>query len=54
MPGFLLSSLVTHLLAPVGITALGNCHVKQLPLIILNKFPRDRVVCAQQALSQVK
>ena len=33
-PQFLLNVLVSFLLAPSGITALGSCHVKQLLLIV--------------------
>lgn len=51
---FLLSPLTTHLLAPFGVTASGSCHVKQLPLIILDRCPGHKAVCVQQALSQVK
>ena len=41
---FLVSFLVSLLLAPAGTAFSGGCDVKQLPLIVSNKCPKDITV----------
>lgn len=50
---FPLSSLISLLSIPTGITISGSCSIKQLPLGFFNKFPRYRVVWTEGALTQI-
>lgn len=51
---YLLSVLVKVLFASTAITVSGSCSVKQLLMIIFNRFPRKKIVCSEWALSWVK
>lgn len=39
---FLLSFMVSFWFTQIFIAALGNCYVKQLPLIVFDKYPEGK------------
>lgn len=54
IPQFLhLSFLASFLLVPAAVTALGNFDAKQLPLIVLHKYPMEKTIYSEGASSQI-
>lgn len=51
---FFLQFLVSYLFAPAVSAAKASCDVKQLPLIVFSKCPREKAVHTEQTLSQIK
>lgn len=50
---FLLPFFVCLLFSPAVIAALGNCSVKQLPLVIVNKHRKEMTISTGQTLSHI-
>lgn len=51
---FILRVLVSFFLAPTLTASLGSRDVRQMPLIVFDKCPREKAVCSEGALNQVR